>query len=384
MPGLYIHIPFCKQKCRYCDFPSYAGAENQIAAYLHALKQEISAKQAAFHAPLFASIFFGGGTPSILPEGVVADLMETIKTAFPIAEDAEVSIECNPGTASEQKLKEYRKAGINRLSIGLQSADDRLLQRIGRIHDCSTFEHTFSAARTAGFENINVDLMHGLPGQNTEDYIHTLEYICALEPEHISAYGLILEEGTPLYRDVMCGDEILPDEDLVADMQDAGIQYLKTQGYERYEVSNFAKQGFRCRHNINYWENGPYLGFGAGAHSAWRVDGYWQRFENNRELPSYIHHAADAPEMQIIPAGEEMFETVMMGLRKTDGLSLDAFLARFGMSFCSAFPKTTKALCEQGLLHIAEQRAYLTEKGLDLQNTALIQFLEENSAERPN
>lgn len=379
MPGLYLHIPFCIQKCRYCDFISFAGRHG-LEGYFRALKKEIAlAAPMAAHLT-FDTVFIGGGTPSTAPMGEIASLMEVLHDHFIIDPAAEITMESNPGTLTENKLAEYRAAGINRLSIGLQSAQDALLQRIGRIHSFADFKDSFRMAREAGFRNINVDVMYGLPGQREKDFLDTLKRLADLAPEHISAYSLILEEGTLLYEDVQRGKETLPDEDAVCDMQEAGQEFLKRAGYLQYEISNYAKPGFECRHNINYWENGEYLGLGLAAHGALRLNGNWTRFENTTDLkryPSYIEEGM-LPTVKKTEIGpeEEMFETVMLGLRMVDGVSLGAFAARFGIPFEKAYPTACQKLLGKGWLELTAQRAKLTKQGLLMQNSALMEFME--------
>ena len=383
MAGLYVHIPFCKRKCRYCDFPSYAGEERSIPAYLEALHKELEfyatspASPLGASLPAFSSIYFGGGTPSLLPIGAISDLLSHIRARLSIAPNAEISLECNPGAVTLEKLREYRVAGVNRLSIGLQCAQDTLLRRLGRIHTRAQFEETYALCRKAGFENVNIDVMHGLPGQAQADYLATLAFVCALKPEHISAYSLILEEGTPLYDAVNAGRESLPDPDAVADMQDAGMQFLCEAGYARYEISNFSRPGFCCRHNMLYWQNGAYLGMGAGAHSAWHVQGQWSRFARPAGLDAYCKSVEQAPALNPVSQSEEMFETVMLGLRMVKGLSLQAFASRFGLPFSSAYPQAIPALQAKKWLAIDDDTAFLTPAGMDFQNSALLYFLEE-------
>ena len=286
MAGIYLHIPFCVRKCAYCDFVSFAEGcvpEGYVEALLTEL--ELVARGGGYPAA-FDTVFFGGGTPSLLSGAQMKTILDALRVHFAIRADAEISMECNPGTVSPEKLAAYRAAGINRLSIGLQSTHDVLLNEIGRIHHFAQFLETHSSARAAGFDNINVDLMHGLPNQTLEQYLDSLKTVCDLGVQHISAYSLILEEHTPLYFRVEKGEVALPDEDLVADMQDAGIEYLEQRGYHRYEISNFAQDGFECRHNRNYWDNGEYLGFGIAAHAAVR-QGRWTRFANVDSLDEY-------------------------------------------------------------------------------------------------
>lgn len=379
MPGLYIHIPFCIKKCRYCDFISFAGRHG-LEGYFRALKKEVSLAAPSVSHLTFDTVFLGGGTPSIAPEGEIVSLFEALYENFRIAPDAEITMESNPGTLNMAKLSEYRKAGVNRLSIGLQSADDALLRRIGRIHTYREFEDSYRMAREAGFQNINVDVMYGLPGQTEVDFLNTLRTLADLAPEHISAYSLILEEGTALYEDVEQGKETLPDEDAVFDMQEAGRAFLKNKGYLQYEISNYAKPGCECRHNINYWENGEYLGLGIAAHGALRADDKWIRFENPTELLTYFDRidAGILPTEQRTEIGkkEEMFESVMLGLRMVEGFSLAEFKTRFGIAFEDAYPNALQKLIEKGWLRLSGKRACLTKEGLLMQNAALLEFMD--------
>ncbi|MEL7603587.1 MAG: radical SAM family heme chaperone HemW [Bacillota bacterium] len=383
MPGLYLHVPFCVLKCRYCDFPSYAGVQDRMAAYLRAMTAEMDTL-ANEEWGAFDTVFLGGGTPSLLTGDELNGLMRALRQRFQIAPDAEISMECNPGTVDAHKLHEYRNGGINRLSLGLQSMDDRLLRRIGRIHTQEQFLAAYTQARKAGFENINVDVMAGLPGQTQSGYLDTLKQVVALSPEHVSAYGLILEEGTPLFDDVEFGRETVPDEDTVSDMLDAGLALLEASGYARYEISNYARPGFRCRHNLNYWRNGEYLGIGAAAHSAWRLRDSdaprWTRWSNPSDLGAYeasVGLSLAVRELTRIPVAEEAFETVMLGLRTVKGVSLVAFNARFGQALDLLYPHAIQRLLIAGWMEMADGFARLTRRGLDMQNSALQYFLEE-------
>ncbi len=383
MPGLYLHIPFCALKCRYCDFPSYAGAQHRLPSYLSAIEAETDALAKEKWA-LFDTVFLGGGTPSLLTGNELSRLMDTLREHFQIIPGAEVSMECNPGTVDAHKLHEYRQCGINRISLGLQSMDLGLLRRIGRIHTPEQFLIAFAHAREAGFNNINVDVMAGLPGQTIEAYLDTLKRVITLSPEHISAYGLILEEGTPLFDEVQSGRETVPDEDAISDMLDAGLTLLETNGYARYEISNYARSGFQCRHNLNYWHNGEYLGLGAAAHSAWRIRHddapKWTRWSNPASLDSYEAFARlplAARNLSRIPLAGEVFETVMLGFRTVEGISLDAFKTRFGQELNLVYPHAVQSILSIGWLEIADGFARLTRRGLDMQNSALQYFLEE-------
>ncbi len=333
MIGVYVHIPYCVKKCRYCDFCSIPIDET-AGRYRSALEQEIALSRAKYPDARVKTVFFGGGTPTILlPEDLCA-ILDAIRTAFPVEPDAEISIECNPKTIGFEGLQKLRQAGFNRLSIGLQATQNALLSRIGRVHSFEEFLATYEAARDAGFTNINIDLMHGLPGQGQADYLDAIRTVASLEPTHISAYSLILEEGTPLYDDVIAGREMLPDPDATADMEDAGMALLNSLGYRRYEVSNFAKPGFECRHNLIYWHNEPYLGLGVAAHSSMIEDGFWVRFSNESSIPAYLKKLEKGKlpcaERIIVNTFEQMFESVMLGLRLVEGIDRKAFFDRFG------------------------------------------------------
>lgn len=378
MAGIYLHIPFCVRKCAYCDFVSFAEGcvpEGYVEALLTEL--ELVARGGGYPAA-FDTVFFGGGTPSLLSGAQMKTILDALRVHFAIRADAEISMECNPGTVSPEKLAAYRAAGINRLSIGLQSTHDVLLNEIGRIHHFAQFLETLSSARAAGFDNINVDLMHGLPNQTLEQHLDSLKTVCDLGVQHISAYSLILEEHTPLYFRVEKGEVALPDEDLVADMQDAGIEYLEQRGYHRYEISNFAQDGFECRHNRNYWDNGEYLGFGIAAHAAVR-QGRWTRFANVDSLDEYYRLLARGKrplaETIRLTQRDEMFECVMLGLRLVRGVDRARFFARFELDIAEAYPLAMEKLRKRGWVIETEQAIALNSKGLDLQNEALGFFM---------
>ena len=379
MAGLYLHIPYCKSKCRYCDFVSFADCES-MGEYCAALLKEMRLDAAALPKQAYDTVFFGGGTPSILPVGAVTMLMDALRASFEIMPDAEITIEANPGTLNGTKLREYRAAGINRLSMGLQSTNDALLETIGRIHRYADFVQNYECARAAGFTNISADLMYGLPGQTVKDHLDAIETLYRLGLNHISAYSLIVEEGTPLYTDVTGGAESLPAEDDVYLMHRRGMEFLETLGYARYEISNYAKPGFASLHNLNYWENGVYLGLGLNSHSAMRINGSWMRFANTERLSDYIVSCNQgirplASEPEVIPRAEEMFETVMLGLRKTEGISEAAFRLRFGKSIEDVYPEALKSLATRGWLVWDNGACRLTDEGLDFQNEALLAFL---------
>lgn len=375
MLGLYIHIPFCVQKCRYCDFLSCGGhTRGDMEDYMSLLCAEIGLLPRM--GERLSSVFIGGGTPSVLPEERVVQLLEKVRERFDLT-GSEITAEANPGTVDEKKLTAWRKEGINRLSLGVQSFLDEELYRIGRIHTAKQAEEAYHLARAAGFSNINLDLMFGLPGQSTSSCLQTVERAIELSPEHISFYSLILEEGTPLYRDVTAGRETLPDEDTVADMGDAGAKLLQHAGYERYEVSNYAKAGMRCRHNLLYWQGGDYLAAGLGASFAlWQGDRVI-RGENTSSLRDYgtmVRSGLRPVESTIVEEGREaMFTFAMMGLRLCEGFSNDDFNRRFGVDFASAFPKTA----QNPLLDVAKERVRLKPRGFELMNALLVNLMDE-------
>ncbi len=380
MAGLYIHIPFCRKKCRYCDFVSFADSSREDLYYL-ALISEMRLYAPLMKDKRFDTVFIGGGTPTVLSEGKLGHLLSELKNRFDIAPDAEITCEANPESASEEKLRELIEAGVNRLSIGLQSASDALLRRLGRVHTKADFMKAVNAARKVGFTNINADVMHALPGQKREDYMDTLRLLVSLGIPHISSYSLILEEGTPLFDDVNAGRETLPDPDDAADMQDDGIAFLEENGFARYEISNFAKPGFECRHNLNYWDNGEYLGLGLNSHSALRLKGDWTRFNNTENLSEYINEVGEGKlpvrNTQKIEKQEEMFETVMLGLRKIKGISRSEFQARFNVDPVTEYAPAIAELELDGMIEVTEESLRLNRRGLDFQNEALLKFMDQ-------
>ena len=378
MAGIYLHIPFCVRKCAYCDFVSFPNG-SVPESYADALLTEIElVSRGGSYPAAFDTVFFGGGTPSLLTGDQMRRILSALRECFDIRADAEISMEANPGTVTPEKLAAYREAGINRLSIGLQSTHDTLLREIGRIHSFDQFLTTLKNAREAGFSNINVDLMHGLPNQTIPQYLDSINTVCDLGVQHISAYSLILEEHTPLYDCVERGEIAAPEEDLVADMQDEGIDLLEERGYHRYEISNFARDGFECRHNLNYWQNGEYLGFGIAAHGVVR-DRKWTRYANVDNLEEYNRLIARgkrplAETIRLSPR-DEMFECVMLGLRLIRGVDRAAFLARFDLDVVEAYPKAMELLRKRGWIEENERLIALNRKGLDLQNEALGFFM---------
>ena len=380
MPGLYIHIPFCRKKCAYCDFVSFPDFSNEDL-YFVALVAEIRKYAPLMKDRVFDTVFIGGGTPTTLQPGRLGALVAELKRSFAVAEDAEITCEANPESALEEKLAELRSAGVNRLSLGLQSADELVLKRIGRVHTVRDFLNAVKAARDVGFTNVNADVMHGLPGQTEESYLETLRLAAELGIPHISSYALILEEGTRLFEDVNSGRVLLPDPDEVADMEDAGFEFLAQNGYARYEISNFAKEGFECRHNLNYWDNGEYLGLGLNSHSALRIRGDWTRFNNTEKLDEYIGELGEGKlpvrNTRVIERDEEMFESIMLGLRKCEGLKRAAFEARFGVDPAVKYAPAISELELDGMALVTEERLMLTKRGMDFQNEALLKFMDQ-------
>ena len=380
MIGIYVHTPYCLRKCRYCDFCS-VPIDGSAERYRSAVEREIALVKDRYPGERVKSVFFGGGTPTVLPAEDPIAILDAIRAAFPVEPDAEISIECNPKTIGKDGLSALFRAGFNRLSIGLQATSNELLSRIGRVHTYEEFLATFQAAREAGFENINVDLMHGLPGQTEADYLDAIRTVAALGPTHISAYSLILEEGTPLFADVQAGRETLPDGDAVADMEDAGMALLESLGFCRYEVSNFARSGYECRHNLIYWHNEPYLGLGVAAHSSMIEDGFWVRFSNESSIPAYYKKLDQGrlprAERILINTFEQMFESVMLGLRLTEGIDRKAFFDRFGCDVIETYREAYDKNERFGFWDRGDSAFLrLTKQGMDHLDSVLRDFRE--------
>ncbi len=374
--GLYVHIPFCRRKCLYCDFSSYPSMERHIPAYLAALKKELSEITGDRKGLAVKSIFIGGGTPSLLGAEEIDGLLRHISRCVVIKSDAEITLESNPGTLDEKKLRGYRAAGVNRLSIGLQAWQDRLLKTLGRIHTSEEFVEGFRSARKAGFENINVDLIFGIPGQAPGDWEETLSSVVALGPEHLSCYSLIIEQGT-VFGDLYEKGELQPvDDELDRAMYRKAIEYLTARGYRHYEISNFAMEGFECRHNLIYWKAQEYIGIGAAAHSY--IDGV--RRANTADVLSYIESINNGVlpvvERQNIDTRESMSEYMILGLRLIKGVSFSEFFRRYGVGVGDIFGERIDRLVERGLLIKDDDRIFLTEKGLDLANSVFLEFID--------
>ncbi len=375
---LYIHIPFCVRKCAYCDFLSFPQTKEVIQQYVKKLMEEIRWAGKQYPNRAISSIFIGGGTPSILEAEQMTAIIQAVRDSFYIEETAEISIEANPGTVTEEKLRAYKNVGINRISFGLQSAESKELQLLGRIHTYEEFLESYQMARICGFDNINVDLMSALPGQTVESWEETLTRVAKLEPEHISAYSLIIEEGTPFYEKYgeERGEGILPDEDSEREMYHRTKAILKDMGYERYEISNYAKPGRECRHNVGYWTGVPYLGLGLGASSY--MDGC--RFCNNSDLEEYLQQEPGKRFDEIVLSEQDMQEEYFfVGLRLVKGVSIKGFEEKFGMTAESVYPGLFERLIHEGGAEIDEKDGdhfRLTEFGMDVSNYIMACFLQ--------
>ena len=375
--GIYVHIPFCVEKCGYCDFLSAPASVDEQTKYVRALLKEIRSYEPVGDMFLVDTVFFGGGTPSIISPTLVGKIMERLKDVFEFSDDLEATIECNPGTLDEKKLRSYAKLGFNRLSIGLQSANDRELKILGRIHDYAAFEANYKLARKCGFANINIDLMSGIPSQNMASWKQTLEKAVALQPEHISAYSLIIEPDTPFYYRYgsEAGKKMLPGEAAERAMYRYTNDYLTDMGYRRYEFSNHARRGKESRHNIKYWTMQEYLGFGLGAASY--LGG--KRFSNPELMDEYIEHAPNSYagfRMQPVRLEKHAMEEFMfLGLRMADGIAKDDFETMFHVRFESVYKNVVEKYKKSGHLEEVDERIRLTDKGIDVSNRILADFL---------
>ena len=373
---LYLHMPFCVRKCAYCDFLSFPTDQETQNLYTRRLREDIDAMGKKYGDIPVDTIFIGGGTPSVPDSALIVGIMEHVRKAFHVAEGAEIPMEANPGTVTREKLTDYRRAGINRLSFGLQSANDRELKLLGRIHTWAEFLESFHLARECGFTNINIDLMSALPGQTRESWKDTLKRVTDLNPEHISAYSLIIEDGTPFGEKYGSeeGRKLLPDEDSEREMYHETKRFLRDCGYERYEISNYAKPGRACRHNIGYWTGLPYLGLGLGASSY--MDGC--RFAVNSDMKQYLEEKpgmfTDVEKLTKKDMEEEFF---YVGLRMTAGVSLPEFERRFGVSAKDVYPGLMEMFVEEKAAVFQGDRFVLTDYGLDVSNYIMAQFLQD-------
>jgi oxygen-independent coproporphyrinogen-3 oxidase len=376
MIGLYIHIPFCTSKCYYCDFNSYAGKGSLSGSFFETLAREAEyyIQQGTFEKGV-QTIFFGGGTPSLYPTEIL-NFLETFYPSFRVASHAEITLEANPGTVTGKKFEQLRDSSINRLSFGFQSFHPAILKKLGRIHSPEDSLKALRMARSVGFSNINGDLIFAIPGQTLEMWREDLEHLIALQPEHISTYNLTIEEGTKFGEWYTQGTFKMPDDDLQLAMYQLSIECLTKAGYQQYEISNFARPGFRSEHNQIYWRNEEYLGLGPGAFSY--LGG--RRFSNVRSIEDYTKKLLEGDsavvEEEKITPGKQMVETLMMHLRLIEGISLDYFQNRFGISVTDIYPRTLEKLSQLRLLEIVDGRLRLTREGLYLANEVFMEFLE--------
>lgn len=371
--ALYLHLPFCRAKCSYCDFNSYAGQDALYADYASALAREIEQAGPA----ALDTVYLGGGTPSVLPFPLIARILAAVNRSFVVQPEAEITMEANPGTVDRAFLSQLRGLGINRLSLGVQSLDAEELRLLGRIHSAQDALDAFRSARQAGFDNINLDLIFGLPGQRPATWQSNLEHALALEPDHLSLYALSVESGTPLARAIGSGALAAPDPDRAADLYEAARERLESDGFAHYEISNWARDGqYACRHNLTYWRNQPYLGLGAGAHS-WA--GGWRR--SNVALPQeYVERMqtgrSPVASQEAISLTLEMTETMMMGLRLVqEGVSFERFRQRFGLSLRHRYGDPLADLRAWDLIEMDEERVRLTRRGQLLGNQVFLRFL---------
>ncbi len=378
---LYLHIPFCVKKCAYCDFLSAPGDEEKKQEYVDTLIEEIKGYRNAYQDYHVTTIFVGGGTPSILSPVQIEQIFAALRKSFEIDTGAEITIEMNPGTVTEKKADAWRSAGINRISIGLQSVNDRELQMLGRIHTYGQFLQTYFLLRKKEFTNVNVDLISAIPGQTPESWRKTLRTVAELQPEHISAYSLIIEEGTPFYE--WYGESAekqkvrpaLPDEDIERLIYEDTERLLKEYGYNRYEISNYAKKGYECRHNEGYWQRIEYLGIGLGASSL--IDK--QRFRNLSKYDAYIDAVWNQKELheeyEKLDQADEMEEFMFLGLRRMEGISRADFKKCFGKELERIYGDQLWKLEEDGLLECKNERVRLTKRGIDISNYVFEKFL---------
>ncbi len=384
--GLYIHIPFCKQKCQYCDFNSYAGKENLIETYMKWVEFELKGVGEGNRVDyennlddliVVKSIYIGGGTPSFIDSKYIEKIMEIVKECYIIDSNAEITIEVNPGTVSKKKLETYLNSGINRISIGLQSTHNEILSKLGRVHSYEEFLYTYNLARKVGFKNINVDLMLGLPNQSLNDLQESITEVVNLEPEHISVYSLIIENGTPFCEKLEKQEIALPSDELERAMYWETKRKLEKAGYTHYEISNFAKPGFESKHNLSCWNQEEYIGIGSSAHSYTNnvrysnidsIEDYIRNYENGNEIDNFVFHEKQNKE-------SKMKEFMMLGLRKIQGIHIQDFKNKFGENPIYLYKKELEKLVNEELLEIDGDVIKLTNKGIDLANLVWEEFV---------
>lgn len=374
--GIYIHIPFCEKKCDYCNFVSFCKPKDEKLKYIEALKKEIVLQSSKFCDYIIDTIFVGGGTPSCLFDGAVKDICNCLKSHYIISKDCEITIECNPNSITENKLQEYKSVGINRLSIGLQVYDDKLLKLIGRLHTKKQFDSAINLCKKAGFENINVDLILGIPNQKLGDVKKELAHLIKLGINHISAYGLIVEENTKLAKNIENNVYKLPTENLQVKMYDYTKKYLKKHKIFRYEVSNFAKIGQESKHNLKYWNDGEYLGFGLASSSY--VD--LKRWKNTDNFIKYINdinnHILPQEEFEVVDKNSQIEECIMLSLRTAKGIDLNKFQERFGFDILVKKKKEVEFLQKQNLVIIQNNHLLCTDTGFKLLNQVILSLID--------
>ncbi len=375
MLGLYIHIPFCVRKCKYCDFNSFKLNIDEKKKYLSALSKEMELYKEKIGQKEIDSIFVGGGTPSILNEEEIKILFDNINLNFKIKEDAEITMECNPGTLTLNKLKTMKKCGVNRLSIGLQAVQNHHLKYIGRIHTFEEFEKNYHEAKKVGFDNINIDLMYALPNQTKEDWMESLEKVVNLNPTHISAYSLILEENTELFDMYERKEFKLLDEDTDIEMYEYTINYLKSHGYNQYEISNYAKEGFECKHNILYWKCENYVGIGTSA------SGFLDeiRYNNLCEIDKYEELILNGKKPieweEKLSIKDKIEESIFLGLRMNEGIKFKDFKNKYDFNFLEEYKNEIEKLTKLQLIDINETGMKLTQKGKEISNSVFVEFI---------
>jgi oxygen-independent coproporphyrinogen-3 oxidase len=383
--SIYVHIPFCRTRCTYCAFNTYTGMNDSIPAYVGALCHEMT-RVAQHHADTklaVHTVYFGGGTPSLLHPDQVTEILEICHTRYDVQAQAEVTLEANPGTISSEALRQMRLSGINRLSLGVQSSKPDHLRRFGRGHTFEEAQQAFVMAREAGFTNISVDLIFGIPTQTLVEWEETLTSVMAWQPDHISLYSLMIETGTPLAQQIDLGSVAIPDPDLAADMYEMASNYLRTLGYLHYEISNWARPGSECLHNLQYWLNKPYLGFGAGAHGSVNNLRYW----NVNPIPAYLQRMNQSERLQFpfssalesfenIDISTQMSETMMLGLRLPQyGVSRAGFIKQFDVDVSEVFPEALNELSSAGWILISDNAVRLSERALLVSNQIMRRFI---------
>ena len=381
---IYLHIPFCGSKCRYCDFASWPGQEALMPAYVEAVCAEARAMAEAWPDTQAETVFIGGGTPSILPPELLDRLLDGVLRRFPLAPGAEFTSEANPGTLTAAWLETALRHGVNRLSMGMQALQPELLRTLGRRHTFADVEASVRLARAAGIRNLSLDLMFGLPGQTEADWAESLDAALSLEPEHLSCYGLIPEEGTPLKAELDAGRLALPEEETERAMYDTAIRRLADAGFAQYEISNFARPGFACRHNVGYWRRVPYIGLGAAAASCLpgRDEGIESvRTTNPAGIRDYIAMASAGDwsrrTVETVSPEDARFESMMLGLRMNEGVSEEEFRRKHGVSLTSVYGPRLRSLAARGLVEHADGCWRLTRRGMDIQNSILVELMED-------